>query len=334
MTDKDVYLAASGCSAVRHIDTDASYGKFSSSAIVECDATTLTMGDAITIDAGYTDQHQNIFEGYVAKIEYLRPDNLIRLTCYDRLILAANYFIVADDPEAPFQRNNILSFDLIKDLLALASPLLTTDIYDDTSLTFTWGTNDDGARFNLQSVADACNFIAQTTGNILYCGPSGHIHFSPRKPYAEAGDTSTHSFTSGSVSPNIIDIQYSAATDKTRNVVKIFGKTPLSAQASAPNSYLVVDQTMVVASDMLDTDELCQGAADVNLELLNHLTESLDLTVIGDPSVRVLGIADVTDDFIGFSARKVFLYKVAHNIDQKSGYYLSITAVPIPLPIV
>lgn len=331
MPDRDIFLSASGCSTVRHIDTDASYGKFASSASVECDATSLTMGSAITIDAGYTDEHQNIFEGYVARVEYLRPDNLIRLTCYDRLILASNYFIVASNPDAPFQRNNISSFNLIKDLLALAS--ITTDVYDDTVISFTWGTNADGARFNLQSVADACNFIAQTTGNILYCGPSGHVHFSPRKPYAEAGDTSTHTFTTGSASPNVIDISYSSSTDKTRNKVVVYGLSPLTSTATATNSYLVVDQTVCVANPLLDTQELCDGTASANLEILNHLTENVDFTVIGDASIRVLGIATLTDSFIGFNARKIFLYKVAHSIDARGGYITNITGVPLPVAV-
>src|SRR5512145_1496852 len=156
--DKDLYLSATGCQTVRRVETEEGYSMISARATIECDATTLTMGDTVTIDAGYADSHGVLFSGYVKRIEYVRPDNVIRISCNDELVKAVDFFIASDDPETPFQRNNITSMNLVKDLLALASITNFSEV--EPSPVFTWGTNVDGARFNLQTVSDAVQQVA------------------------------------------------------------------------------------------------------------------------------------------------------------------------------
>jgi len=324
MAYRDLYLTATGCSQIRRIETEASYGQITSTAVVECDSTTLAMGDSVTIDAGYTSNHATLFGGFVKRIDYVRPDNVIRVTCNDTLVKAVDFFIASDDPEKPFQRNNISTPNLVGDLLQLAS--INPIDYDLHDPGFTWGTNPDGARFNLQTVADAVQFIASIVGYTIYTGTDGIVRFRARKPYVEGGDTPTVTFTTGAAG-NIIDIAYSASIDKTRNVVKVYGKTPLTARASAANPYLIVDQTVVIAHELLDEQSLCDGTASINLTLLNRLAETYEMTVEGDPAIQARGIGSITESFTGASNRSVFLYRVAHQLGIE-GYTCTITATP------
>src|SRR3990172_3477959 len=204
-TFRALAASATGCSDIRSITMEESFSQITASCIVECDTTTASLGDAISVGLGY-DTPTNIFSGYITKIERQRPDNIIRITAFDELIKAVNYFIAADDPEAPFQRNNITSLALITDLLALASITSVTSTEPGPAV-FTWGTNEDGARFNLQSVADAIQFIANITGGAIWWDASaGRVEYQYRKPYVDTGDTPLATWTTANTA--ISDITY------------------------------------------------------------------------------------------------------------------------------
>ena len=68
---------------------------------------------------------------------------------------------------------------------------------------------------------------------------------------------------------------------------------------------------------MIDTQDMAQQAADYNLVLLNRLTETCSLTVLGDPALvarRVITL-DVDEGYDG----NWYLYSVTHNL-ASSGY--------------
>mgnify|MGYP001587946447 CR=1 FL=1 len=322
-TFRDVAASATNCSNIRSITTEESYSTITASAVIECDTTTLSLGDAITVGLGY-DTATTIFSGYCKKIERSRPDNVIRITAFDNLIRAVDFFIAADDPEAPFQRNNITSLNLVTDLLALCG--ITSVTTTEPVPTFVWGTNEDGARFNLQSVADGIQFVANITGNTIYWDSSAtRVEFKGRKPYVDAGDVSTHTFSTAL--GNLTEITYHRGTDKTRNVIKVYGRTPIVATASASNPYLVVDQAVVLAHEMIDTQAMADGAASVNLTMLNRLDEKYEITIEGDNTVKARDIGTVTESFVGASARDVFIYRCS-NIFNESGWFTSMTCIP------
>ena len=322
-TYRKLAASATNCTTIRSITTEESYSAITASAIVECDSTTLSLGDAITVGLGY-DTATTVFSGYCKKIERVRPDNVIRITAYDNLIRAVDFFIAADDPEVPFQRNNISSLSLVTDLLALAG--ITSVTTTEPLPSFTWGTNEDGARFNLQSVADAIQFVANITGNTIYWDSTANrVEFIGRKPYVDVGDTPLATWTTGA-SGNILEITYHRGTDRTRNVVKVYGRTPITASASAANPYLVVDQAVVLAHELIDLQSMAQSTADINLALLNRLDEKLELVLEGDPTIRARQIYHVTESFTGFDD-DVFIYRASHLLND-SGYTVSCTCTP------
>jgi hypothetical protein len=247
-----------------------------------------------------------------------------KVTIHDPLIRAVDYFIASDDPENPLTYHNILDRDLINAILGEAG--LPDVVSPQVSPTFSMGTNPDGAKFNLQSAADVLQFMCSITGRLIYADNSGDIYYVDRKPYVDTGDTPTLTFVGGN-NKNIIDATYEKTNDRIRNVIKVYGKTPLTAKASGSSPYLVVDQTSVIAHELLDTQEICDATASINLTLLNRLQESYEMTVEGDPAIQARKIATITEPFLGVSGRKIYLYRVGHNISE-AGYTCSITGVP------
>ena len=236
---------ATSCTGILSIQSEESFSMLSGTCVIECESTTLTIGSAVTA----TIMGTTVFSGRVKKLERLFPEMFVRVSCNDILVQAVDYFMVSDDPEAPFQRNNISSLNLVKDLLAEAG--ITNVTSTEPTPTFVWGTNEDGARFNLQSVADSISFIAAITGNTIYFDRAANrVEFIRRVPYVEAGDVSSGSWITGT-SGSLLEIQYSESSDRTRNVVKIYGRSPLTATRSASNAYLVVDQAIAIAHELL-----------------------------------------------------------------------------------
>ena len=325
MADRQAYLSVTGCTSPRSANVEMSYSNITGSAVIECDSTTLSIADSIAVDLGYSDEHEVVFRGYVKKIEYNRPDQTVRVTAADELVRAVDYFIASDDPENPFQRNNISSLNLVTDLLALAG--VTNVTATEPTPVFTWGTNEDGARFNLQTVSDSISSIASMTGNTIYYDVDADlVQFNTRKPYVVGGDTALDTWTTGD-SGNIVSVAYEVSTDKTRNVVKVYGKGNIKASASAANAYLIVDQTIAIAHELLDTQELADNTASVNLTLLNRLTETYTVEILGLPSLRSRQIYHITESFTG-ADRDIFVYQCTHQIDSESGYFCTVTAVP------
>lgn len=326
MTQLSLYASVTGCSNIISVEVQESFSAITATATVECDTTTLNLGDEITIDIGYASDHGVVHKGFVKKITRTRPENTFTIESADVLIRSVDYFIAADDPEHPFQRNNITSLNLVRDLLALAGITNVTTVEPGPAI-LTWGTNEDGARFNLQTVADAVRFIADMSGNhLFYDRDADLVQFQARRPYVFDGDVATLTFTDTGASRNIIDCRYESGTDKTRNVCKIYGRGDITARKRADNPYLVVDQAVVIAHELISSSSVAQQIADYNLELLNRLTETYTITLEGDHNIAARLIADLTESFSGASGRDVFLYAVSHFLNEN--YTVQVTAIP------
>jgi hypothetical protein len=322
MSDRNLYATVTNTTGIININLDASYSQISSVATIECDATTLSLGDTVTIDMGYADDHGVCFRGYVKKIDYQKPEQTLRITAYDTLVRAVDFFLASDNPSEPLTYHDIGTQALIRDLLSQCG---ITNVVTE-SAGFTWGTNEEGAKFNLQSVADAVSFICSIVGFTIYDDGTGEIHFEKRYPYVNGSDTPSFTITDGA-SGNIITCQYSRGTDKTRNKIVVYGKGDLHGSGRADNSYLVVDQTAVIAHELLDSSEIISGTISVNLQILNRLTESYEVEIEGDWSIIPRMIASLTETFSETSARSVFVYRVSQNLSS-SGFITSLTLTP------
>jgi hypothetical protein len=319
MSSRHLYATVSNSSGIISVQVEAGYSMITASATVTCTTSSLTVGDAISIDLGYVDSHAVVFSGYVKKVNKMTPDGTISITANDVLIRAVDYFLAADDPENPLTYHSVNDRDLVDDLLGQCGLSLSTG---GVSPTFTFGTNEDGAKFNLQSVAEAIQFVSNVTGRLCWA-EGANIHYEDRKPYKVGGDTVVDTWTTGE-GQDIISIGKEVDNSKIRNKIVVYGKSPLHATASAASPYVVVDQASVIAHELLDTQEICDATAAVNLEILNRLPVTYTLDLHGDASILPRTVYHVTESFTGAN-EDVFVYRVSHTWSE-SGFVTNVTA--------
>lgn len=323
MAYRKLYLTATGCSGIRSVQTETSHSNLSANCSIECSGTTLDLSDEVTVDGGYDSDHGILFRGYVKKIEKMIPDKTYKITVHDPLIRAVDMFLASDDPEAPLTFNSISDYDLVNAMLGEAG--LPNVVSSPPFPQFVFGTNADGAKFNLQSVADVLQFIASITGRLIYADNAGDIYYVDRKPYVD-GDSPTLTFVGGN-GGNIIDSSYEKSNDKVRNRIVVYGKTPLKATAEAPSPYVIFTQTSVIAHELLDVQSICDATASINLTLLNRLQETYSVTVEGDHNIQARKVASLTEPYLGASGRSVYLYRVSHSLSE-AGFITSCTCIP------
>lgn len=317
MANRKLYADVTGSSGIQSISVESGYSTIVASATVECTTTSLVLGDAITIDMGYSDEHQNVFEGFVKKVVSQTPDGLYTITAFDSLVRATDYFIVSDDPEQPLTFHSTGDREVVDGLLSQCGLSLTSGT---VSPVFTLGTNADGAKFNLQSVAEAIQFMCSITGRVCYAS-GGNIYYVDRKPYVEGGDTIIDTWTTNN---QILTASKEVDSSRIRNKIVVYGAEGIKATASASSPYVVVDQASCIAHPLLDTQEIAQATADVNLEILNRLAQTVNLDLKGDASVQPRTCYHITESFTSTN-NDVFVYRVTHNLSQ-AGFITSVVA--------
>jgi hypothetical protein len=309
-TVKSLYFSAAGISDFQEATIRETMTQPSVQAVVTCGAHTLSIGDVVaSIDLGYASAHAAMVTNAVVKsIAYNRPTGLYSITLQDGLIRAVDNFLASDDPEHPFQANNISGEDLVRDLLANSG--LTSYTADATGMTFA---TIQPAPINLISAWDAINNIAKDAGFTVYMDSSGVVHFSNRKPYIVGGDVSSKSLASGS---NLMISDFIQNDDSLRNRVVVYGANSIHATASASSPYLPVGfyKSLVIAHELIDSQVQAQAAADLNLTMFNRLTSTINCTVLGDTGLRVRTIVDVTDAKSGLAADLFIINGSSHRL--------------------
>lgn len=311
MAAKDLYASITGVDTPISIDIVEGFKNISTSCEITCVSTTLGLGDDISIDMGYVGDHGVIFTGIVKKINKAAPDNSIKLSCFDTLVKASDYFMASEDPNEPFSRTNIDAADLVGDLLALASITNYTPVT--TNFTFT------EPEFNLVSVADAIGQINAILAYHIWSDENGQIFFQDRRPYVMVGDTPILTFITGN-SGSIITNEYTRSDDDLRNKVVVYGQDPILASAQTSSPYLPVGfyKTAVIASPLITTQSMAQDSADFNLELYNRLTRTVSCEALGDYRLHARDIVTITEAHTGVSG-DWFVYSLSHSFND-GGY--------------
>lgn len=311
MTVRNLYASISGVTGILNIDLIEGFKSFTRTCTIECDSTTLSLGDSISVDMGYADDHDVVFTGVVKKVNKSRPTGTTKITCFDELVKSTDYFMVSEDPEVPFTRTNIDARDLVEDLLNEAS--ITSFVADPVSFIFTEPT------FNLVSVADAINQINGIIAWHIWCDEDGIVRYADRRPYVMGGDTPSATFTTGS-SGNIVTNEYNRSEENLRNKVVVYGNEDIYAEASAVSPYLPAGfyKTAVVASPLITFSGQAQLAAEYNLELYNRLDRVVSCEALGNPHLHVNAIVTVTEANTGVSG-DWFVYNISHSFSE-GGY--------------
>lgn len=328
MTDH-LKMACTGCSGIKSIEVRESMTQATVNAEINCVSHTLSIGDIVTVSMGTdTNYAAMITNGVVKKVLTRFPESDYTITVQDALSLAVDYFIASDDPNTPYMAHNIEASALAVYLLGLAG---ITGVVASTTI-FTYGTVDPGVPINLVSVWSMVDTISRVCGFTTYADAAGVVHFVERKPYVTASDTvSTHSYTTGN-SGDILTVEYDRNTEGLINRVVVYGGVgnTIHSTAEAVSPYLPAGffKTTVVAHPLIDNQAAADATAALNLELFNRLTETLNLDVVGNPTVRVRNIVDVTEGFVGLtSSTKWLVFSITHTISNSEGFSQKMTLI-------
>jgi phage protein D len=321
-----LYVTATNCSGITTATVSQNHSSATANAIILCNSFTGEIGDAISINMGYASDHGVIFSGYVKQVENSVPDNTYTITAADKMTRAVDFFIAASNPANVLKYKNITAEDLVEDLMSKAG--LTSFTYDTTYFTF-------APRYefevSLVSSYDYSKVIADTITWALWCDAAGTVHFENRKPFVMTGSTGQPGDTtderpigqaSGTITiPNTIQINYSKNERDLRNKVVVWGSDGIYAEAKEESPYLpdgFYKTTVAGLQSLIGDQSMAQNIADYNLNLLNRLTKTISLTMIGTHTIAARQILRVTNSLLGIDSNW-YVYGCEHTIGN-NGY--------------
>lgn len=281
----------------------------------------LGVGDSVEITMGYVGDTAKLFKGNAKSIRAANLPGLYTLECQDVLWQAQEFWFVPADLDNPWSRSNIAAEDLVQDILAEAQ---LTDYAADYSPGFTFATGETPVEIKLQSAWDVIGWICEITGAHVYADINGQVHYTNIDPVP---GVSTHTLTTGAAG-QIIFSDYTKSDDNARNKVVVFGAPGIKAEASAaPNGYTLPAnfyKTAIISHGMIDTQQMAQDCADLNLTALNRLTESVRCDIEGDPGVECRDTVTVTEAFTGVSG-DWFVLEARHAMQDAYKTQLTLT---------
>lgn len=308
-----LYATCTNTSNILSVQYSDSHVAPTSTAVITAITTSLDIGDSATVYMGYVGDNFKAITGFVKNVEYKEPERQYTITISNVLVRAIDFFIASSDPEHPFSRQNITAEDLIQDLLELSG--LTS--FDMESTSFTFAINNP-VEVNLTSCYDYCKFLANIIAYTLYADNDGTVHLINRRPYPVGAESADYTFNDPT---QIIQATYSKSDHDLRNKIIVYGSGGIHEEASATSPYLPAGfyRTVVVAAPgVIDSSSMASQAADYNLEILNRLTQKIDLVLIGTPGIVPRTIAEIDIDDLDVDG-KWYVFTVEHTW-SKAGY--------------
>lgn len=321
---RKIRVEINGCGSIFSVDVVESHSAATSTAIVVCKDTSLSVGNHIQIKLGYYDgDFQTVFYGHVKMIEYNALEQTYTLTCSDVMSRAVDYYFAPENPDQPFKRSNISAEFLVRDILYEAG----ITIFDYQETNFILGVNGTEAEIKLISAYDAAKSISDLVAWHLWADRNGVVHFRNRKPYVmygtsgQPGDVADVDlpYTIDRRNGNVLSLSKTISEKNLRNRVVVWGANGITAVASQSSPYLPPGfyKTVLFSHPMLATQELAQKTADYNLALLNRLTESVSVSLEGNPNLTSRATINVTDPDIN---QRYYIYSCRHTVSAQSGY--------------
>ena len=306
-----LYASITSCSGLRSITVSDSHNSATSSATIICETCSLDVGSEVSIDLGYSSNHDVVFTGYVKNIQRSQSPTLYEITCANKMIRAVDYFMVSSNPEQPFSRSNITAQALIRDVMEEAG--LTN--YAGSSTGFTFATKGTPVEVNLTSAYDFCKFIADLLAWHIYADNTGKVHFVNRPPFPDGGESSVATLDDS----NLIAVSYGRSDRDLRNRVVVYGREGVYAEASEASPYLPAGfykSVVIAAPTVIDDQGMAQSTADYNLEKLNRLTIGGSATIIGDSTILCRDCVTVNKSDIGMTGI-FYVYGCEHDWSQE-----------------
>lgn len=319
---QNIYLSSNPTTKIENllsVTVNGSHASSTTVAVIESSDCPFALGNYIKIDLGYDTSHGQIFTGYVTSIEYKVPENTYTITANDDLVRALYYFVVAANPNNLLTYSNISAENLVSNLLGLAS-LTDTHLH---STGFTFGVNN-SFTVNQVSVYDYCRTITDLLALNLWCDEFGVIHLEAIEPYV-SGDPAVIAYTWDDTTKTL-DFTFHEDEKNLRNRVVVYGANGISAEAIDSDSpYFHWKTAILVATDLLDTQEMVDQTANYNLTLFNRLTKTASGTVVGDYTILphryiTVNMHNPPTGDLDYNG-KYYIYSVEHRMD--SGGYIT-----------
>lgn len=292
-------------SELESITISDSHTNPTSTAVITAGSTSLGIGDAITVNLGIVGNRPRVFKGYVKNVESKEAPGERVITAANKMIRAVDYFIAASDPDNPLTYDHIKAEDLIEDLMSKCG----LNAFDGQNSNFTFGINS-SFEVNLTAVYDYSKFIADIIAYSVWCDDDGTVHFRYRPPFPN-GETPVATLNTS----NIISIDYSESDKDLRNRIVVYGANSIHAEAQAASPYLPSGfyKSMVVAAPtVIDTQDMAQQAADYNLPLVNKLTKSGQVTILGNPNIACRDVVTVSMSSVGMTGNW-YVYSISQS---------------------
>lgn len=289
------------------ITVSDSHNAPTSTALITAVNTTLDVGDSVTVVLGYQGDTFTALTGYVKELEVKEPEKVYNISCANVLIRAVDYFIASSSPTTPYTWSNISAEDLIEEVLRLSG--LTSFDMDATSFTFAVH---NPVEVNLTPAYDYARFLSDIIAYNLYANNTGTVKLVNRRPYPVPADSSV--LTIGST--DVLSASFVQSDRDLRNKVIVYGTGSISAVASASSPYLPSGyyRTVVVAAPgVIDTQSMADQSADYNLDLLNRLTQRLNISILGTTGLTARTCVTVNLPELGISSEKFYIYSIEHN---------------------
>ena len=318
------------------VSVNNSHNNATAIATITAEGTSMDIGDPISIDLGFTDDHANIFNGWVKGVDRQVPEDVYTITAQDKLVQAIDYFIVSASPDAPYNYGKGISAeDLVDKVLTLADVPLTHSCIDPTF--FTFGVNND-VEVNLVSSYDYAKMIADIVTWGIWCDRAGNIHFENRKPFvmgADPGQPGWDADTPINADPYtdviIIDNTYKRTEKELRNRVVVYGEGGIKADKKRADSYDPFDdsykqilpvgfyKSVVCSYGFIGTQAIADDIAQYNLDKLNKITEQVAVTMEGKPELEARIVIRLKEDITEIPNSLWYTYSVDHAW-SKDGY--------------
>jgi hypothetical protein len=352
MAVRELYADVTGTTRVENITISSSHSASVTTAVINAIDTDLDIGDEITIDLGYVDDHAQIFTGYVKNVNRTVPNNVYQVTAMDKLIRAVDYFVVSSSPDKPYNFGKGVSAEsLVNNVLALCG--LSLPLGDPTYVTptnFSFGVSND-VEVNLVSAFDYCRMIADVVTWSLWADQYGNLYFKNRKPFLMGSEDFGQigwvedipvNLSDPLTDSKILTFSYKRDEKDLRNKVTVFGSAGVTFTASNNQSWddlynsgaggyitvLPADfyKTIVASYVFIDSASVAQQTAEYNMGLHNRIKNSLSVSCEGDYRFLARKAVRLQENITGIPLSNWYILGAEHTF-SKEGYITSMECV-------
>jgi hypothetical protein len=278
----ELTATVSFCTSVQAIDISESWNAAARTFRVVTKATSAVPGALCSVAMGVNSSSGQVI-GYIDAVEYDHKAKLYTVSGRDMMRRAIEYFLVNDENGDPEYATVGVDAGLeCQNLLNIAGLALgSTD-----TLGYVLKA---GVPFSVTSVWDAVQSIMAIGQWRAYCSTGGIIYISsnrvtPGTPIAILVD-----------SQYVTELVYSQSSKDTINRVVVTGEEGIYAIAIEPSSPIPWAKTAYIHREFIDSEQLAQDIADLNLSLYSGLTEELQLRVFGYEEVHVGDTVEIVE---------------------------------------